>query len=295
MDNLMDNTHSSVANALNKLNDLTGVNAQETDLVILKEKVLVAPLTGTEEQVLKTANSTINTFVKNFNELLYNKCTFPKRSKIKSYEDFLKYLTPQDKSLLIFAMALSSFDNLGTIEHQCEHCGEKFPLDIKPDQLWHEDSAPHPWDLNKDPFNYIDSQVVLDGKLQFDLKLPTEEDRLKLMDFLDNKIDQNMETNSGLFSIIDTLAFLTKKIIIGANIDDPEVISNQNEIIEFLQNLPLKVKDAVINQINLEVFDKYMPALYQNSLCTRCHKPNKVPINIEITFFRKSLLLLPAV
>jgi len=289
----------SFVKALNKINSLSNINAQETDLVILKEKVSVSPITGKEEQILKTGNVTLNTFIKNFNKLLYDKCQFPAGSKITSYEVFLEKLTPQDKALLIYALSLSTFENLGTVGHICEHCEEKFPVDIKPEELWHDDSVPAPWDLTKgkkSPFDYICTQKLLGGNLIFNLKLPTEKDRLKLMDFLEGKIEKNMESNNGIFGIIETISFLTSSIIVPNDDGEDEVLEDlENEIIPFLQNLPFKIKDIVLNEIDLTIFDKYMPKLYQIASCTRCHKSNKIPVNIETSFFRKSLLLLSEV
>jgi len=285
--------------ALELINSNNNINSQETDLVILQEKVIVSPITGHEEQSLKTQNVTINTFIKNFNKLLYDKCEFSKKSKIKSYDDFLKYLTPQDKALLIFALSVSTFENLGTVGHVCEHCEEKFPVDIKTEELWHDDSAPAPWDLtnqNESPFDYINTQELLGGSLIFNLKLPTEEDRIKLMDFLEGKIEQNMSENNGIFSIVETISFLTKSIIVKGKAKDgseDEIMEDlEKEILPFLQNLPLKIKDMILSEIDLTIFDKYMPNLYQVANCTRCHKVNKIPVNIETSFFRKSLLLL---
>ncbi len=286
---------SKINDALTSVASFANINAQETDLVILKQKVLVKPLTGLEEQSLKTGNETLNTFVKNFNKILYKKCEFSKKTPIKDYETFLSHITPQDKALLIYAMTLSSFDNLGTVNQTCEHCGEDYPLEIKPEELWHQDSAPKPWDLNKNPFEYINTQPIMNGKIIINLRLPTEKDRFELMDFLDKKIDQNMETESGMFSIIDTLAFLTHSIVVDPDSAEPNTLEENEDILNFLQNLPLKIKDIVVSEIDLTVFDKYMPSLYQESLCTRCHKQNKTPINIEISFFRKSLLLLSEV
>jgi len=285
--------------ALNKINAVNNINKQETDLVILKEKVSVSPVTGHEEQALKTQNVTLNTFIKNFNKLLYEKCEFGPKSKIKSYEDFLKYLTPQDKSLIIYALSLSTFSTLGTVGHVCEHCEEKFPVDINTEELWHDDSVPAPWDLTKgkqSPFEYINTQTLLGGGLIFNLKLPTEEDRLKLMDFLEGKIEQNMEESNGIFGIIETISFLTASIVVPDENGDDEVLEDlEKEILPFLQNLPLKIKDMVLQEIDLTIFDKYMPNLYQECKCTRCHKLNKIPVNIETSFFRKSLLLLAEV
>jgi len=293
----MDNTQK-VQTAIDSLIGQLDIYTQETDLVMLREKVEVSPLTGNEELLIKTKNVTLNTFIKNFNELLYSKCKFSKKSKVKSYETFLKYLTPHDKALLIYALSLSTFDNLGTIGHVCEHCEEKFPVDIKSEELWHDDSAPEIWDHSESPFEYIDRQSVLNSHLTFNLKIPNEADRLKLMDFLEGKIEQNMDERQNAFSLIETVSFLTSSIIISGSEKDPEdkVLEDlETEILPFLKNLPLKIKDAVLSELDLNVFDKYMPKLYQTSVCTRCHKLNNIPVNIETSFFRKSLLLLSEV
>jgi len=275
--------------ALNQLEQHKEINSQEVSLVILKDKAILDPITGEDEMHLKSGNFTLSTFIKKFNEVLFEKTKFAK-TKIKDFPEFLSKLTPQDKSLLVYALSLSSFDNLGTIGTVCEHCEEKTPVDIKPAELWHSDSAPKIWDLSKDPFAYKNIQTFLDGNLEFEITLPTEDYRLKIMDIMDKR----NELKDGSFGIIESISFLTTKITVKGK-EDKVLTDLESEILPFLQNLPLKIKDIVLAEVDLTIFDKYMPNFYQEAPCTKCHKINKVSVNIESTFFRKSLLLLAKV
>ena len=111
---------------------------------------------------------------------------------------------------------------------------------------------------------------------------------------LENNIKGNLETNGSTFSVLDTIAFFCDKIIIvdadgkGKN---QELTDLTKEIFPFLHNLPAKIKDDVYDTVDLEIFDKYMPKLYQKARCTRCHAENEVIVNIETEFFRKAVLL----
>lgn len=280
--------------ALDKVSALANINAQETDLVIVREKVEVMPLAGDEEQALKTGNVTLGKFIKNFNQLLFSKLKLQDDTQFKDYETFLKLLTPQDKALLIYAFSLSSFKKLGTLGKVCDHCEQEFPVDIIPEELWHDDSAPKAWKHKGSPFDYRVPQVFLDGALEVYFKLPTEFDRIQLMDMLESKIKDNIETSGQTFSVLDTIAFFTDKIVVvdgegkGKNTELTDLVE---EIFPFLHNLPAKIKDDVYETVDLEIFDEHMPNLYQEARCTRCHKPNQVQVNIETEFFRKAVLL----
>ena len=169
---VMKDNRPAFMDALDKVSKLANINSQETDLVILKEKVEVLPLAGDEEQALKTGNITLGTFIKNFNKLLFSKLKLQEDTQFKDYETFLKLLTPQDKALLIYAFSLSSFKKLGTVGKVCDHCNQEFPVDIIPEELWHKDSVPSPWDHEVEPFNYRVTQTFLDGALEIYFKLP---------------------------------------------------------------------------------------------------------------------------
>lgn len=284
-------TRPAFMDALDKVSKLANINSQETDLVIIKEKVEVMPLAGDEEQALKTGNVTLGKFIKNFNKLLFSKLTLQEDTQFKDYETFLKLLTPQDKALLIYAFSLSSFKKLGTVGKVCDHCDQEFPVDVIPEELWHNDSAPEPWEHGDNPFDYRVPQVFLNGSLEIYFKLPTEYDRIQLMDMLENNIKSNLETTGNTFSVLDTIAFFCDKIIIVDGDKNTELTDLTKEIFPFLHNLPAKIKDDVYETVDLEIFDKYMPNLYQETRCSRCHKENKVTINIETEFFRKAVLL----
>jgi len=277
-------------NALDKISTLANVGVQETDLVILKgHKAILAPLTGAEEQELKSANVNMLTFLKAFDKILYVKLINKEELGIKTFEDFVKKLTPQDKTLMVLALSLSSFSKLGFVNTVCTNCGNEYPVEVKPEELWHEDSLETVWDKEEDPFEYTETQKFLDGNLIFDLGLPTEDVRLQVMQQVLKKNPEDTE-----LTIMDTVAFFIKRITIKDGIKKGKNLVLEDikkDILPFLQDLPTKVKDLILNDIDLTIFDKYMPKLYQESRCTRCTTINKTDINIENEFFRKALQL----
>jgi len=283
--------------ALDIVTEVAKVGIQETDLIILGEKVLLSPLTGDEEQVLKSGNVSLNTFIKQFNKILFSKIENREETSFTDYETFLKLLTPQDKAMLIFALSLSSFQNLGVVGAKCNKCETEYPAEIIPEQLWHPDSVPTQWDKVDsegniiNPFEYSEIQEFLDGKLQFELCLPTEFNRIKIMDLMEKNGSQNPEVDdAGIFKVIDTISFFTKRIIIKKGKKSTVLEDLETEIYPFLHNLPGKVKDIIFDEIDLTLFDKYMPKLYQESRCSKCGTINKLDVNIERDFFRKALL-----
>ena len=61
----------SYLKALENVSKLAGINKQETDLVLLREKVIVYPSSGSDEQFLKTGNTSINTFILNHLDVIF--------------------------------------------------------------------------------------------------------------------------------------------------------------------------------------------------------------------------------
>jgi len=291
MEKLVDqNTQAKKPNylvAIDALSSMAHIGLQETDLIMIKGKARIRPLTGFEEQQLKSANTSLNTFLKAFDKVLYEVIENKEELDIESFNDFLEKLTPQDKALMIYALALNSFSKLGDVPVLCEECNHEYPAEVKPEELLHSDSITKTWDKDIPFEDYSVTQTFMNGAIEIEIGIPTEAKRIRIMDLIQNKKGK-AEDN---FLMIDTILFFSKKITIKTSKKGKgtELIDIESELFPFIENLPAKIKDEILEDMDLTVFDDYMPRFYQESRCPQCTHINKSDVNIENDFFRKSL------
>ena len=279
--------------ALNKIISIADIRSIETELPILNTKVEVSPLTGQEEQALKTASVSPEAFLKKINELLFNHTTFEK-GQFTSYNEFLSNLYPPDKSILIWALMASTYLVLPTMEKKCDNCSKNYFIDASPADLLHPDSITKGWDKDLPISEYTEIQTVLDGFLGFEIGMPSERDRLVITKLINpEQAKNNIESTGGLLSYVDNLVFFTKVVIVGKAEDgDRDILTNTiQDIYPFLKNLPPKISDSIRNGIDLTVFDEYMPTFYIEAACDHCQTVEKIQVDPEISFFRKALSL----
>jgi hypothetical protein len=277
--------------ALNHVTSVADIRAIESELPILKTKVEVTPLTGAEEQALKTAAVSPESFLKKLDELLFYHVKF-QNIKFESYNQFLSNLFPPDKSILIWALLSATYLVLPTMEKECESCGESYLVDATPSDLIHDDTITKIWDSELPPSEDRVIQSALDGYLVFELGMPSERDKLVVAKLLNpEQAKDNISQTGGLLSYTDNLIFFTKTIIVGEG-DERIVLTDLiQDIAPFLRNLPPKVADAVKNQIDLDLYGDYMPVFYLNTTCTKCGNQERIDVDPEIAFFRKAVSL----
>jgi len=277
--------------ALSHVSSVADIRSIETELPILKVKVEVSPLTGSEEQALKTAAVSPESFLKKLDELLFHHTKF-QNVRFESYNQFLANLFPPDKTMLIWALLNATYLVLPTMEKQCESCGEMYLVDAAPSELIHEDSITKIWDSELPPTEDRIIQSALDGYLVFELGMPSERDRLIVTKLLNpEQAKENINQTGGLLSYTDNLIFFTKAIVVGEG-DDRIVLTDLiQDIAPFLRNLPPKVADAVKNQIDLDMYSEYMPEFYLNTTCRHCGNKERIDVDPEVAFFRKAVSL----
>jgi len=275
--------------ALDSVVSMADIRSIEAQLPILKCKVEVSPLTGLEEQALRTAAVSPASFLKKINELLFNHTKFSDR-EYTSFNTFLTELYPPDKSILIWALLSASYLVLPTMEKVCSACEETYIVDGNPEELVHDDTLKNIWDHEDTPDAYVETQYALDGHLGFEIGMPSERDRLVLTEMINpEKAKENLSKTGGLMSYADNMVFFTKAIMVGQTDDRIVLTDTKQDIFPFLHNLPPKISDAVKNNIDLDIFNKYMPEFYLNTVCSHCLEKEKIVVDPEIAFFRKAI------
>jgi len=277
--------------ALKHIIGVADIRAIETELPILRTKVEVSPLTGAEEMALKTAAVSPDSFLKKINELLFNHTKFQDHDFV-SFNDFLSSLYPPDKSVLIWALLTSSYLVLPTMEKKCEKCGEKYILEAGPADMLHQNSITKIWDNSLPISQYTEVQTILDGYITVELGIPSEKDRLVITNVINpEQAKSNIQDTGSILSYMDNLVFFTKAIIVGEDQDKIVLTDVIQDIYPFLKNIPPKISDAVKNQIDLSIFDEYMPKFYLIGKCNSCGATEEIPVDPEISFFRKAISL----
>lgn len=274
--------------ALEKVDSLSGIRAVSVELPILGTTVSVAPMSGQEEQEIRTSSSDPETFLNGINKILFSHSTF-NNLQFESYDDFLNNFYPSDKSLMIWALLASSYSTLPTMRKQCGKCGEIYEVSLKPEDVMKPDGLPSPWDKDQNPKEFRIHKEILDGHIQFELGLPSEKDRMTMAALYNAaQIKNNINQTGNILSYVDNLTFFIKKIVIK---DDQDIVLTNmvQDIYPFMSNLSPKIKDMIQDEITLTEFDDYTTTFYEDVTCDHCGNPEKIEIVPEVEFFRKAL------
>jgi len=278
--------------AIDNMLSIADVRSIETELPILKTSVEISPLTGQEEQALKSASVSPEGFLKKVDELLFGHSKF-KDIEFKSYHEFLANLYPPDKSVMMWALLTASYMVLPTMEKKCGSCSKTFIIDGKPGDIIHEDSITKSWDKNIPPSEYTEAQTVLNGTLTFEIGMPSEKDKLIITKLIKpNQAKDNLESEGDILSYNNNLAFFSKAIAVESPGTEKIVMTDTiGDIYPFLENLPPKITDAIKSGIDLSIFDDLMPKFYLNTKCDHCGHDESINVDPEISFFRKAISL----
>jgi hypothetical protein len=291
MKNAIPNIGPKYLEALDRTLSIADIRSIEAELPVLKCKVIVSPLTGQEEQALRSASVSPASFLKKINELLFNHTKF-ENIEFTSFDNFLSELYPPDKSILIWALLSASYLVLPTMEKECASCGEKYLVDGNPEDLVHDDTLENIWDKPEPPATYVETQYALNGQLGFEIGMPSERTRLILSSMINpEKAKANIDKTGSLMSYADNMVFFTRAVMVGGTDERIVLTDMKQDIFPFLHNLPPKISDAVKNTMDLNIFNRYMPTFYLNTTCSSCLEKEKIIVDPEISFFRKTISL----
>jgi len=277
--------------ALDHVTQVADIRAIEVQLPILGVKAEVLPLTGKEEQALRTAAISPESFLQKMDEILYAHTKFNQEG-YQTYSEFLNALYPPDKSMLLWALLSASYLVLPSMEKICEVCEEKYVVEVSPSEMIQEDTLTKGWDKELPPSEYTISNRVLNGYLTVEIGMPSELNRLVISKGLTpDAAKDNIAKRGNIMSYVDNLVFFTKKLIIGEDQDRIILEDIFQDVYPFLNNVPPKVLDAIKNEVDLEFFDDYMPNFYIRTKCSHCGAEEKITVDPELAFFRKTLSL----
>lgn len=276
--------------ALDKINKIADLKSTTVELPLMKKEVTITPLDGKEELYLKTMSTSMDNFLNELNKIIYDHLAYTDGSPKEPYEEFLKKLFMPDKSIIIWALIVSTYNSIETFEFNCPQCKNKDDLYIEPIELAGEDSFPKTWDLEFAPEEYVEDKSFMDGQLQFKIGIVSELERIMIFKHIEIiQAKDNIEKQNSVIDDADTLIYMIKEVTIGKG-KGKVILENQiSDIYPFIKSLPIKVRDEIKDEINTKIFDDYLPKFYKNHVCSKCGHNQKIDFDMELEFFRKAL------
>lgn len=292
--------------ALEMTNEITNVREVEIEFPLLKKKVSVTPLIGIDDVHLKTLFSTGAHFLKSLNKVLFQHI---KQDEIifKDVEEMNSKLTEYDKRILVFGLLAASYDKLDERTLKCPECGHKDIHEFEPELMFKEDTIRKTWDKRESYLDYTITKNLMDPSektsnginIDITYKIPTEADKIKLMELIDlspRKIDEN---SGNIMTTIEYLILYIKSITFtNTNLEDtnPEkviVIDDlESDILPFVTQSNMIIQNRLVKTSPFKELEEYQPRFYFNCTCRNesCGFKYKYNIgNIEDEFFRKAL------
>ena len=177
-------------------------------------------------------------------------------------------------SILIYALIQNSFDKLVEFPYACKSCGKEFVADGDVNNLDMEINI----DLNKiDYYNVEDKQMFLNDSIEITFGFNPERVKIflfnKTLEEKDKDIDENIKKENDTLSAIDNIIYFIKKVKVYKNKKLSSELDNIEEIYKFIHNIPIKLKDKFISQLNLENIEKLIPLFKCKSAPNRNRPP----------------------
>jgi len=287
---------SASKTALEALKILAGTREVEVDLPILRTKVKVKPIIGAEELNLNTMKASGSSFIEAFNKVLFEHTTFTD-IEFANIQDFIKHLTPPDKSMLTYALLDSTFSKLPEKTITCPECGKSDNISPEPCELLHEDTIPKIWSEEKDfPEYELFSELIPGFKIIY--SMPSEQDRMDILQVKENEeLRNNINSNNDVLSSLELFSVYIKRLEIKVDDDEKNNIiltDKVNDIIPTIKNMPLDLQTLLLDDETATPLIEYTPKFYLNITCSSidCKKQFKWEgVNPEQDFFRKALFV----
>lgn len=291
--------NNKVQGALSVLANLAGTREVEIDLPILKTKVFVQPVNGSEELQQRTMKVSGAAFIESFNKVIFEHCRFDS-VEFKNLKDFQDNLTPPDKALLVYALLDSTFTKLPEKVITCPSCGKTNTYTLSPSELLHADTITKEWNNKQDILEYeINSEVVPGFNIIY--AMPTETERIQILKDKENsELRENIKEHNDVLNPMELLTIYVKRIEIKKSKDSKDskddfiILDDKiNEILPTLTKTPLELQSKLLEDTSLKEFIDYNPNFYLDIHCENlgCEVPDFKwdKIDPEQDFFLKAL------
>jgi len=215
--------------------------------------------------------------------------------QIPPLQQFMQRLSNIDKICLLFGLYKVTYETLGKRKINCSSCKKEYYTEINADDLVHDDTFTM-WEEDQPFTEYVYEISVPYGDYMyvFGTKLPTMSEHNTILNYVTpDAVQSNIEKIGNLFATHEQMALLTKYIKIGhkdSQISEYVKTDNMQEIlITFKSAIPKAIQSEFFRKYH-DKFGKYQPKFYKIAACPECMKEQQRMVNIELEFFRRSVL-----
>lgn len=291
-------TKLSQIDALKTLENLSRIKQQEVYCPMANLRAINTPLLASDDLMLRTTISAVDTYDQELTILLYKHTNFPTLSGNLDIEGFMNCLSYFDRQVLLWGIFASSYETLGKQTIECPKCQKTWENEVFAKDVIQEDSL-HPWEKDI-PFNQylfpvplkVDNVEGID-RLIFYTSIPTITQHLEVLNLIPGqKLRDNFEKFGAILSKTEELASVTRKIEFYTSEDLEEIpttwSSPRDVHMVISQYILLNMVDDVLTQYN-DHFKKYVPNFKKPYVCKDCGHKFDFNVDIEIGLFRRFL------
>ena len=279
---------------------ISNIKKQEVPLPIARKTAIISPLKVGDDLALRTSLTSPVNYDREMTRLLNSHTEIQNPDGTLSRENYELFCTTTsniDKICLIWGLYKTTYETLGKRTFKCdkENCKAEFKEEVLLDSLIQEDTF-LPWEESEQFYEYVfPIEVPYDDYIYvFESRLPSIRDNNKLLSNLSvEMLQHNLDSTGSIFNRSEQMALLTKSIMIKKKdvaIPDPPKTDNiQEMLIAFRQYIPHVVSEDFFKTYR-EKFDKYYPKFYTFVKCPSCGNDVRFQVDLEVEFFRRSLL-----
>lgn len=279
---------------------VSNIKRQEVPLPIAQVQAIVGPLRVGDDLSLRSSLTSPVSYDREMTRMLYDHTEVVLAAGEKpikeNFEKFCATVSNIDKICLIWALYKTTYETLGQRPFKCEkeNCKAEFKHEVLLDTLIQEDTFTI-WEDEKPFYNYIfPIEVEYENFVyMFESRLPSIKDNNRLLSNLSiEALQNNLNQTGALFTRREQMTLLSKSVAItpkGQSVGDARTENMQEMLIAFTNYVPHIVSEDFFKKYR-DKFDQYYPKFYTNINCPQCNSQIRFQIDLEVEFFRRSLL-----
>jgi len=280
-----------MSNRFSKLEKQQTVRSKMTVCPIIKQKVLVSPLTVGDDLHIRTMVAIPELYDSELSLMVFNHSKFTDLETQPTYDDFTRNISHTDRKMILWAIYVATYAKIKDAQISCPKCHEQFKQTIDVDKLmtdktvsvWQEDKVFTEYSI-KDEFRLDENTVI-----NFYLKLPTIADHLSLLSGLSSDMmQQNFDRFETILSRTDELLLSVAKAEITDD-DGTDTFETIDDLrVMFDRYIPIDAQESISDKYD-KTFDKYNPKFTHFCDCPKCKHSFDFNIDIETILFKRFL------
>ncbi len=287
-------------NFLEAISQIKDIKKMESTLPIARKVVNVVPLTVGDDLGLRTSITSPSGYDREIIKLLHKKVEFVQgeTTYTEDYDKFCNEISNIDKITMLWALYKVTYETLGERKITCPKCKDNndnpfvFRKEINILDLLHEDSLTL-WEEELPFYEYIfPIKINYEDKIdfEFDTVIPSMSRYNQVLGMVSTgQLQQNLEKIGQVFTKPMQMSLLTKKIKLIINGEEIESSGLQEILIAFENHVPEIVSEKFYEEYNNK-FNKYIPKFYDKVTCPNCGHQFNYDVDIELSFFRRTIL-----